>query len=82
MSGSHDEELSKVYNFTMEDINSQRIRYQRAILLQAMPVKSSMGFSQGSQGCIMLVQCIKDIFPFLALVSYEIMNESISGVQN
>lgn len=65
MSGSHDEELSKVYNFTMEDINNQRIRYQRAILLQAVPVKSSVGFLQGSLGYIMLVQCIKDIFSFL-----------------
>lgn len=65
MSGSHDEELSKVYNFTMEDINSQRIRYQRATLLQAMPVKSSVGFPQGSLGYIMLVQCVKDFFSFL-----------------
>lgn len=49
----------------MEDINNQRIRYHIAIVLQATPVKSSMGFSQGAQGCVMLVKYIKDFSSWL-----------------
>lgn len=45
-SGSGHEELAEVHHFTMEDINDRRIRYQRAVPLQAVPVKSSLGFPQ------------------------------------
>lgn len=43
-SGSAHGELAEVHQFTMEDINDRRIRYQRAVPLQAVPVESSLGF--------------------------------------
>ncbi|XP_064005810.1 extracellular matrix organizing protein FRAS1 [Pogoniulus pusillus] len=44
MSGSHDEELSKVYNFTMEDINSQRISYSTTFETSNQPVTDLFHF--------------------------------------
>ncbi|KAJ7411871.1 hypothetical protein BTVI_48371 [Pitangus sulphuratus] len=45
MSGSHDEELSKVYNFTMEDINSQRISYSTTFETSNQPVTDIFHFA-------------------------------------
>ncbi|OWK55263.1 Extracellular matrix protein FRAS1 [Lonchura striata] len=45
MSGSHSEELSKVYNFTMEDINSQRISYSTTFETSNQPVTDIFHFS-------------------------------------
>ncbi|NXD29010.1 FRAS1 protein, partial [Spelaeornis formosus] len=44
-SGSHSEELSKVYNFTMEDINSQRISYSTTFETSNQPVTDIFHFS-------------------------------------
>ncbi|KAM7021681.1 LOW QUALITY PROTEIN: extracellular matrix organizing protein FRAS1 [Passerculus sandwichensis] len=44
-SGSHKEELSKVYNFTMEDINSQRISYSTMFETSNQPVTDIFHFS-------------------------------------
>ncbi|XP_053831515.1 extracellular matrix organizing protein FRAS1 [Vidua macroura] len=45
MSGSHNEELSRVYNFTMEDINSQRISYSTTFETSNQPVTDIFHFS-------------------------------------
>ncbi|XP_062470145.1 extracellular matrix organizing protein FRAS1 [Pezoporus occidentalis] len=44
MSGSHDEELSKVYNFTMEDINNHRISYSTTFETSNQPVTDIFHF--------------------------------------
>uniref|UniRef100_A0A8C4U634 VWFC domain-containing protein n=1 Tax=Falco tinnunculus TaxID=100819 RepID=A0A8C4U634_FALTI len=43
-SGPHDEELSRVYNFTMEDINSQRISYSTTFETSNQPVTDIFHF--------------------------------------
>ncbi|KAJ7419121.1 hypothetical protein WISP_55751 [Willisornis vidua] len=45
MAGSQDEELSKVYNFTMEDINSQRISYSTTFETSNQPVTDLFHFA-------------------------------------
>ncbi|GAB0189453.1 extracellular matrix organizing protein FRAS1 [Grus japonensis] len=45
MSGSRDEGLSKVYNFTMEDINNQRISYSATFETSDQPVTDVFHFA-------------------------------------
>uniref|UniRef100_A0A8C9EKS7 Calx-beta domain-containing protein n=1 Tax=Pavo cristatus TaxID=9049 RepID=A0A8C9EKS7_PAVCR len=44
-SGSHAEELSRVYNFTMEDINNQRISYSTVFETSNQPVTDVFHFT-------------------------------------
>ncbi|OXB58880.1 hypothetical protein ASZ78_012724 [Callipepla squamata] len=44
-SGTHAEELSRVYNFTMEDINSQRISYSTVFETSNQPVTDVFHFT-------------------------------------
>ncbi|XP_065453534.1 extracellular matrix organizing protein FRAS1 isoform X1 [Chrysemys picta bellii] len=44
-SGQHGEELSEVYNFTMEDINNQRIRYSTEFETDNQPVTDIFHFT-------------------------------------
>ncbi|NXU54362.1 FRAS1 protein, partial [Turnix velox] len=45
MNDAHDEELHKVYNFTMEDINNQRIRYSTVFETSNQPVTDTFHFA-------------------------------------